>query len=238
VLRTKRYIWIVAAGVCGVALCYLIAEQCRWSVIPRMKIRQYLSSHTVRKLQIGAGGYDPAGWLNTDIEPASGEAFLDASKAFPIPDQSLSYVFSEHVFEHLTYDEGLVMLRECYRTLRPGGRIRLATPNLLKLVQLFQETKTDAVRSYMSDKIKAHGWPKEPTPECFILNLELRTWGHKFVYDPATLIGSLKRAGFQAIAEFAPGESDDPQLAGIDLRHRTFRSVNDYETMVFQAIRP
>jgi predicted SAM-dependent methyltransferase len=178
-----------------------------------------------------AKGPGPTGWLNTDIEPASGEAF-------PIPDQSLSYVFSEHVFEHPTYDEGLVMLRECYRTLRPGGRIRLATPNLLKLVHLFQETKTDAMRSYMSDKIKAHGWPKEPTPECFILNLELRTWGHQFVYDPATPIGSLKRAGFQAIAEFAPGESDDPQLAGIDLRHRTFRPVNDYETMVFQAMRP
>jgi predicted SAM-dependent methyltransferase len=203
-----------------------------------MQVREYLSSHPVHKLQIGAGGYDPTGWLNTDIDPASGETFLDASKPFPIPDQSLSYVFSEHLFENLSYDQGSLMLRECYRTLRPKGKLRLATPNLLKLIKMFQEPKSEAVRNYIAAKIKVQGWPRDPTPECFILNLELRTWGHQFVYDPATLVASLKRAGFQSIAEFAPGESDDPQLAGIDLRHKNFRPVNDYETMVFQAVRP
>ena len=34
-------------------------------------IRDYLKFYQVRKLQLGAGGNDPAGWLNTDIEPAS-----------------------------------------------------------------------------------------------------------------------------------------------------------------------
>src|ERR1017187_1103147 len=46
----------------------------------------YLSSHAVKKLQIGAAGakgFDD--WLNTDIEPQAGEAYLDATKPFPIP---------------------------------------------------------------------------------------------------------------------------------------------------------
>ena len=50
---------------------------------------------------------------------------------------------------------------------------------------------------------------------------------------------SLERTGFQSIKEFAPGESDDPQLAGLEVRHKEpNHATNDYETMVFQAVRP
>jgi len=34
-------------------------------------IRAYLNANPVRKLQLGAGGFHPAGWLNTDIEPSN-----------------------------------------------------------------------------------------------------------------------------------------------------------------------
>lgn len=207
-------------------------------------ISNYLRSHAVKKLQIGAGGskgFDD--WLNTDIEPQSGEAYLDATKRFPIPDGVLSYVFSEQVFEHLSYRDGLAMLRECHRTLKPGGKIRITTPNLLKLIQLFQDAKTDEMHTYIDGTISGGYWP-EPlprtvSPECVILNYELKSFGHQFVYDPKTLRQSLELTGFQAIKEFAPGASDDPQLAGIDVRHKASVHVrNDYETMVFEATRP
>src|ERR1043165_2354539 len=32
-------------------------------------IRAYLNANPVRKLQLGAGGFHPAGWLNTDTRP-------------------------------------------------------------------------------------------------------------------------------------------------------------------------
>ena len=79
------------------------------AVQSRHLISSYLSSHAVRKLQIGAGGapgFDD--WLNTDIEPRAGQAYLDATKPFPIPDGVLSYIFSEQVFEHLSYRGWLV----------------------------------------------------------------------------------------------------------------------------------
>lgn len=203
----------------------------------------YMRTHSVRKLQIGAGGSDLSGWLNTDIEPAPGEAYLDATKPFPIPDAALSYVFSEHLFEHLSYRDGLTMLRECHRTLHPNGRIRIVTPNLVKLIQLFQDTKSDEMRTYMSSKIVAGYWPEKLpqtiSPECVILNYELKSWGHQFVYDPRTLRESLERTGFQIVKEFAPGESDDPQLTGLEVRHKApTHAMNDYETMVFEAVRP
>ena len=57
-------------------------------------------------------------------------------------------------------------------------------------------------------------------------------------YDPPTLRESLERAGFQSIREFPSGESDDPALAGLEIRHKAALHVtNGYETVVFQAVR-
>ena len=202
-------------------------------------IRNYLDTHPARKLQIGAGGNNMAGWLNTDIEPWTGQAYLDAGKRFPLPDASFRYAFSEQLIEHLSYEDGLGMLRECKRILQPGGKIRIATPNLLRFIELFQEGKTDVMRRFIDEKVKWHGWPSVTTPECLILNFQMRSWEHKFLYDPQTLRHSLETAGYRQIQEFAPGESDDPQLKGIEARHTSnMQFPADYETMVFQAVRP
>ena len=125
--------------------------------------REYLRTHAVRKLQIGAGGIDYSGWLNSDIDPGPGEAYLDLTKRFPLPDGSLQYIFGEHVVEHLNYEDGLAILRECYRVLAPGGKIRFATPNLLKYLQLFRDPKTPEIDSYLNAKLLWHGWPQPPS---------------------------------------------------------------------------
>ena len=111
----------------------------------RMTIELYLASTGVRKLQIGAGPNNLPGWLNTDIEPRQGQAFLYAMKPFPIPDNSLNYIYAEQVIEHLPFEGGMVMLRESYRVLAPGGKLRVATPDLRRLVALFDQDDTEAV---------------------------------------------------------------------------------------------
>jgi predicted SAM-dependent methyltransferase len=227
------------AGTYGIKAGADWRQRNQWSSV----ISEYFRNHAVAKLQIGAGGAKGfTDWLNTDIEPAAGEAYLDATKRFPFPDGSLSYIFSEQLFEHLSYHDGLSMLRECHRTLKPGGRLRMATPNLLQYIQLFRAAKDDAMREYLKTKMAmdyyAEPIPQTISPECAVLNYEMRSWGHQFVYDPPTLRESLERAGFRSIQEFAPGESDDAVLAGLEIRHKAALHVmNDYETMVFQAVR-
>ena len=48
-------------------------------------IADYMKHHAVRKLQLGAGDFNLSGWLNTDIGPIEGQAYLDATKPFPLP---------------------------------------------------------------------------------------------------------------------------------------------------------
>jgi predicted SAM-dependent methyltransferase len=233
---------VVAGIVAGLALTISL---------PSLKLRlaarrapgeaaRYLNQHPVRKVQIGAGGLDYPGWLNTDIEPTGDEVYLDATKPFPFPDGSIQYIFGEHVIEHVTYADGLRMLRECHRVLASGGKIRFATPNLLNYFKLFAEPKTPEIQRYIDAKLKFHGWPRTARPESYILNLELRSFGHQFVYDPRSLSDSLAQAGFQSIVQFPPGESDDPELRGIEARHKNpaTREMNDFESMVLQAVKP
>jgi len=202
--------------------------------------QNYLATHAVRKLQIGAGGEDLPGWLNSDIVPTPDEIYLDATKRFPLPDESLNYIFSEHFFEHLTYAQGFDMLRECYRVLRPGGKLRTATPDLQKLIELFQEPKSDEMKAFIVGKLAWHEWPTSARPEVMILNMQLRDFTHKFVYDSTTLSARLMEAGFHTVREFKPGESDDPEFADVERRHhmpQPYGWLNDYETMVLQAIK-
>ena len=85
----------------------------------------YLASDQVKKLQLGAGVTLLEGWLSTDINPRSDRSmYLDATKRFPFDSNTFDYIYSEHMIEHLSWHQGLHMLRECRRVLRCQHRSR------------------------------------------------------------------------------------------------------------------
>jgi predicted SAM-dependent methyltransferase len=204
------------------------------------RIDAYLRTHDVRKLQLGTGRNVRDGWLNTDIHDfrRSGEVvFIDARQRFPLPDASFDVVHSEHMLEHLTYKDGLRCLRECYRVLRPDGRIRVATPSLERLIALYDPEPSDVQRRYLRwsvDEFVPHA--DAPLPG-FVLNNFLRDWGHEFVYDTQTLRHALETAGFVDVEEHRVGESDDPRLAGLEGHLGEAPELNEYETIVLEARR-
>jgi predicted SAM-dependent methyltransferase len=204
-------------------------------------IREYLHSHSVRKLQIGAGGNDAKGWLNTDIEPNGDEVYLDATQQFPFPDNSFQYVFSEHVIEHVPWEGGITMLKECYRILAPGGKLRVVTPDLARFVKLLAGSINADAQQFIVAKLRLHRWPDTPVPGAYIFNRQVRDWGHRFLYDSATLRKSLELAGFKRIAEYRVEDKTDPVFREVERRTRNEGSdlwiVNRWEAMAFEAIR-
>ena len=204
-------------------------------------IRDYLQSRSVRKLQLGAGSNDPTGWLNTDIEPTADEVYLDATKRYPFPDGSFQFIFSEHLIEHVPWEAGVAMLKECYRVLAPGGKLRVVTPNLTKFVQLLTGTADADTQQFVAAKLRLHGWPESPVPGAYIFNRQVREWGHQFLYDSATLRKSLELAGFKQITEYQVEVKTDPVFREIEYRTRDEGSdlwlVNRWEAMAFEAVR-
>lgn len=76
------------------------------------------------KLNIGAGETVIDGFTPIDRKLGT-EAF-----PLPYPDGSVDEIRASHILEHFTFADAQTALKEWSRVLKPGGRIRLAVPDL------------------------------------------------------------------------------------------------------------
>ena len=203
-------------------------------------IAAYLATPGMKKLHIGCGHNKPAGWLNTDITDHADVCFLDATTRFPMPDNAFDYAFSEHMIEHVSYEAGHTMLKECLRVLKPGGKVRIATPNLKNILALYAESPTPIQSDYIKWSIDRHTQARGIYTPTHVINTFMTSWGHTFVYDVPTLKRSMVDAGFINVADYRAEQSDDPNLRGIELHAQEIGSVamNELETMVLEGTKP
>jgi predicted SAM-dependent methyltransferase len=219
----------------------------RRRVVDGRAIDRYFQAHSVRKLQLGTGPNPLPGWLNTDLVPDSYPehrdeiVFLDATKPFPLDAMTFDYVFSEHQIEHVTEPEARSMLKECFRILRPGGRVRIATPDLSAILTLYEDPLDERARHYI-DWVVTRFLPniRSGNRRCYVINQMFMAYKHRFIYDHETLAALLTDAGFVELVRQEPGESDDPVLRGVEGHGRAIgdEEVNRFETLVVEAVRP
>ena len=208
------------------------------------KIAAYLQSHDIRKLQLGCGPNILDSWLNTTLQPVrAGAIHLNASKPFPIADGVFDYVFSEHMIEHLTFAQGQAMLRECLRVLKSGGRIRLATPDLARIIALYTESNAPEPQAYTRWLLDTfmNNQPTDNYNPAFAVNKMFYGWDkHIFIYDFRTLRYALELVGFTEVTQYQPGVSAAAHFQGIEHHGQVLNSeaMNQYETLVIEACKP
>jgi len=202
------------------------------------KETEKLITNKFEKLHLGAEENYLQGWINTDIKPLSKKIhYLDATKHFPFKDKSFKYVFSEHFIEHLSFHEGLFMLKECHRVLKNGGKIRIATPDLSVFLGLGDGNLSAPQKKYIKWINERFQLNISSNKNIHVINNLFYNWGHKFIYDGSTLVNSLKTAGFHKIVRCQVGKSLDPNLNNIEQHgiHMNAPEANKFETMVFEA---
>ncbi|HEV2772179.1 MAG TPA: methyltransferase domain-containing protein [Thermoleophilaceae bacterium] len=207
----------------------------------RRSSHAYLDSHPAPKLQLGCGANLLPGWLNTDRGAhAAGATYLDAARPFPLPGDSFDHVFTEHLIEHLDRESGAAMLMECGRVLRPGGRIRVSTPDLAVIARLVETgSGGDEIAAryvhWCAEGFLPDANGDRPAP---VVNQLFHGWGHRFLYDEDTLAEALGAAGFGPASRYPYGRSDDPALDGIDSHaDESNLEMVVFETLVLEATR-
>lgn len=205
----------------------------RGHVFRRRAVREYLEATAEPKLQIGSGGSPLPGWLNSDL--LGSDVYVDLIRPLPFPDGSFSYVYGEHVIEHVSEAAGLRLLRELHRVLHPGGVLRLATPDLKQAIRLYEDRHELISFEEYRRHLNAETWEHERP--CQVFNTAMRHWGHQYVYDEEDLIAKLLGCGFRAVERAEVGESRHPALHGIERHLPHAPRVNAAESMYLEAVR-
>ena len=188
----------------------------------------YLRQAPSPRLQIGGGTNLLEGWLNTDLGLAPGVMTMDATRPFP-------FVFTEHMIEHVPFDAGAAMLRECYRVLQPGGVLRVVTPDLAAIVSLYAGDRTSVQQKYLTWFYDAFLPPEHPRTPTMAVNAMFRLWGHQFLYDEAALTGAMRAAGFRDIARQELGKSRHVELQGLEHTGRYPDDLLAFESVALEG---
>ncbi|MCS7464745.1 SAM-dependent methyltransferase [Paenibacillus doosanensis] len=178
------------------------------------------------KIVIGAGQQNNnPGWIHTQEEEMNllnrehwRERFLP---------NSLSAILAEHVWEHLTYEEGVQAASNCFNFLKPGGYVRCAVPDAF-----FQN-------EWYQNMVKVGGPGPEDHPAA----------SHKIVHNYKTLSSTFKDAGFDVLlleycdeeGEFHYREWDENK--GFIYRSKRFDHRNQngklgFISLIVDAIKP
>lgn len=98
----------------------------------------------VRRLHWGCGDVTPDGWINSDIREGSGvDIACDVLDGLPLDDDSIDYIFSQHVLPEIKVYDQLDALRELRRVLKPGGVLRLCLPDLDPAIEAYRDGRRD-----------------------------------------------------------------------------------------------
>ena len=205
----------------------------------RALVRRHFESEPARRLHLGCGTHLLDGWLNSDRCPRSGRLLsLDVTRRFPLPDDAFDYVFSEHVIEHLEYRQGGHMLAECFRVLKPGGRLRISTPDLAFLLALHGDDLSDLQEGFIRHSIDTWFKGAPGYDSTFVINNYVRAWGHQFIYDERVLRDSMERAGFTHLKRYPVSESEDEELRNLEHVSRKPPGLIALESCVIEGTKP
>jgi len=170
-------------------------------------LKEFLGKTNFR-LNLGCGRNIKPGWVNVDFAERENKLDIvcDLSKEFPFEISSCSYIYSEHLIEHLEWLDGGILLDKCFKALHEGGIFRIVFPDFEEIFRAYIH-KDDEFLKNMSRGLddedynyykKAYDYPEEirkerlrnPPPDWHLSNDEedrkkvsLRIRQHKYRID-------------------------------------------------------
>jgi SAM-dependent methyltransferase len=170
-----------------------------------------------RPIALEVGGLTPRpGWFMVNVNAVTPH-FMDGTKPWVFEDGALSHVYADNMIEHVPLEGARAFLSEAHRCLRPGGVIRLVTPDVRAHVELYRSGK-QVVESDLADIYRDLGVVVEHPVD--MVRTPIGEFGHitGYAYDFETLDAELQRAGFAPAVRHQLQESDDPMLRGLEVR--------------------
>ncbi len=123
--------------------------------------------------------------------------YLNCVRRFPYSDNTFDYVYMSHLLEHLYPQGAIFCLREVYRVLKPGGIVRIAVPDLDRMVANYDPHNPDAFLEAIFEAKQKRDKNR-----------------HHWHYNEVSLTRLLKQVGFQEVyrCEYKKGFCADVEM--------------------------
>lgn len=164
----------------------------------------------------------------TEMGRNGGVRFANAAVRIPCAADSVAAVYSSHMIEHLDRREARAFLTEVRRVLRVGGVVRIAAPDLFRLV-------SDYLASGDADGFVAGSHMGLDRPAGLRAWLKWTLVGprhHLWMYDGDSLTRLLRETGFADATVLPAGITRIAEPGKLDLWERAAESV------YVEAVRP
>jgi predicted SAM-dependent methyltransferase len=167
------------------------------------------------RVVVGGGNITLPGWINTDVYWRT-KYYLDLTKPWPVPSGSIDKIYADNVIEHFTLEVGRTVLKNMFEALRPGGTIRLATPDVERTARAYLDNGNLAATHLQRHQSK--GIPA--THPVDLLRVTFAEAKHYlgYCYDYAALSEEMAAVGFSDIHREEAGDSIDPAFNGLEAR--------------------
>ena len=153
------------------------------------RLQRMLDTYPRKRVVIGAWGRSDPGWIPTQRD------FLDLTKPSDwqryFKPESVEAMLAEHVWEHLTPEEGLAAAKTCYTYLAPGGYLRVAVPDGLHPDPAY----IDTVKAGANEN--AHETAASQASNGSAVALHGNAANHKALYTYQSLKELFEAAGFR-----------------------------------------
>ena len=208
----KRHVFDLAKS--ALAFCRAVRKERRVSSQNKSALTKILNSQREIKLELGSGakkGRD--GWTTIDLAEGC-DLRLDLVQPLPLPDNSVSMIYSSHVLEHFRYHDLMRLLAECRRVLRPAGRLSVAVPNARIYLEAYSSPGNFDADLYCQWK-PAFNYHSKIDYVNYMAYMDIH---HKHMFDEEHLLAILQSAEFVEVRlrEFDPT---------IDRKDRDYESI-------------
>jgi len=163
------------------------------------------------KIHLGCGERYFKNWTNIDIEAHKLDIKQDIRKPLPFENNSVDFIYNEHVLEHFIPTDGIQIIKNCYKILKPNGVLRTACPDLFDIVHKYLSNWRD------QDWIINGGHDFIRT-KAEMLNMCFSSWGHKWMYDEEEMQRRLKEGGFSKLETCKHSKSKYTELSNLETR--------------------
>jgi SAM-dependent methyltransferase len=164
-------------------------------------------------VNFGSGPHPLDGWINVDLDPSGRpDVVADLARPLPFADACADAIFSEDFVAQLEPDALRRFLAECRRMLKPGGTLRVLTPDLQRFARMYLD-EPDRLKTFWTTAV---GVPLPTGCAADVLNLGMKLAG-RWQYDLPSFARIAGDAGFDTVAT-GYRQSRHPAMRAVDLR--------------------